>query len=200
MRTTNHRKIGVLYMLFGFVFFLRAGMDALFIRAQLAVPNNEFWVFQFEKYNQVFTTHGTMMIFFAAMPMLLGLMNVAVPLQIGAKDLAFPFLNALGFWLFFSGAVIFNLAFFLNSAPAVGWTGYAPLSTSLFTPEVNTDFYVFGVQISGIGTLLTALNLIVTIIRHRAPGMKMMRMPLFSWAAFVTSFLILIAFTVLAVG
>lgn len=200
MKTTNHRKIGVLYMLFGFVFFIRAGIDALFIRAQLAVPNNDFWVFQFEKYNQVFTTHGTMMIFFAAMPLLLGLMNVAVPLQIGAKDLAFPFLNALGFWLFFIGAMIFNLAFFLNSAPAIGWTGYAPLSTSLFTPDVNTDYYVFGVQISGIGTLLTALNLIVTITRHRAPGMKMMRMPLFSWAALVTSFLILIAFTVLAIG
>lgn len=200
MRTTNHRKIGTLYILFGFIFFLRAGMDALFIRLQLAVPNNEFWVFQFDKYDQVFTTHGTMMIFFAAMPMLLGLMNVAVPLQIGARDLAFPFLNALGFWLFFSGGVVFNLAFFLNSAPAIGWTGYAPLSTSLYTPAVNTDFYVFGVQISGLGTLLTALNLMVTIIRHRAPGMKWMRLPLFTWATLVTCFLILIAFTVLAIG
>ncbi len=200
MRTTNHRKIGVLYMLFGFVYFLRAGMDALFIRAQLAVPDNEFWVFTFDKYNQAFTTHGTMMIFFAAMPLLLGLMNVAIPLQIGAKDLAFPFLNALGFWLFFSGAMIFNIAFFLNSAPEIGWTGYAPLSSSLFTPEVNTDYYVFGVQIAGLGTLMTALNLIVTIIRHRAPGMTWMRLPLFTWAALITSLLILIAFTVLAIG
>lgn len=139
LRTTNHRKIGTLYLLFGFLFFLRAGMDALFIRLQLAVPNNEFWVFQFDKYDEVFTTHGTMMIFFAATPMLLGLMNVAVPLQIGARDLAFPYLNAVGFWLFFTGGMIFNLAFFLNSAPAIGWTGYAPLSTSMFTPDVNTD-------------------------------------------------------------
>src|SRR5699024_9306086 len=170
IRTTNHRKIGTLYILFGIIFFLRAGMDALFIRLQLALPNNEFWVFQHEKYNEVFTTHGTMMIFFAAMPLLLGLMNVAVPLQIGARGLAFPFLNAVGFWLFFTGGMIFNLAFFLNSAPAIGWTGYAPLSTSMFTPDVNTDYYVFGVQVAGLGTILTALNLIVTIIRHRAPG------------------------------
>ena len=200
LRTTNHRKIGALYLLFGFLFFLRAGMDALFIRLQLAVPNNEFWVFQFDKYDEVFTTHGTMMIFFAATPMLLGLMNVAVPLQIGARDLAFPYLNAVGFWLFFTGGMIFNLAFFLNSAPAIGWTGYAPLSTSMFTPDVNTDYYVFGVQVAGLGTILTALNLIVTIIRHRAPGMKWDRLPLFTWATLVTNFLILIAFTVLAIG
>ncbi|MGM8365776.1 cytochrome c oxidase subunit I [Virgibacillus sp. W0181] len=200
MRTTHHRKIGTLYMLFGFLFFIRAGVDALLIRSQLALPNNEFWVFQFQKYNEVFTTHGTMMIFFAAMPMLLGLMNVAVPLQIGARDLAFPFLNALGFWLFFTGGMVFNLAFFFDSAPAIGWTGYAPLSTSLFTPDVNSDFYVFGVQISGLGTIFTALNLIITIIRHRAPGMKMTRMPLFTWSTLITSFLILIAFTVLAMG
>lgn len=200
MRTTNHRKVGTLYLLFGFIFFIRAGIDALFIRTQLAVPNNEFWVFQFEKYNQAFTTHGTIMIFFAATPMLIGLMNIAVPLQIGARDLAFPFLNAVGVWLFISGAIVFNIAFFLNSAPEIGWTGYAPLSTALFTPEVNTDFYVFGVQIAGLGTIFTAINLVVTIIRHRAPGMNFFRMPLFTWASFVTSFLILIAFTVLTIG
>src|SRR5699024_5525452 len=131
---------------------------------------------------------------------LLGLMNIAVPLQIGAKDLAFSFLNAGGFWLFFSGAMVFNIAFFLNSAPAIGWTGYAPLSTSLFTPDVNTDFYVFGVHISGLGSILTAINLIVTIIRHRAPGMTFFRMPLFTWATLITCFLIIIAFTVLAIG
>lgn len=198
MRTTNHRKIGTLYILFGFIYFIRAGIDAMFIRTQLAVPENEFWVFQLQKYNELFTTHGTIMIFFAAMPILLGLMNVAVPLQIGAKDLAFPFLNALGFWLFFAGALVFNLAFFLNSSPEIGWTGYAPYST--FTFDTSTDFYVFGIQLSGVGTLLTGLNLIVTILRHRAPGMKLTRMPLFTWATLVTSFLILIAFTVLAIA
>ncbi|MYL61216.1 cytochrome ubiquinol oxidase subunit I, partial [Virgibacillus halodenitrificans] len=160
----------------------------------------DFWVFQFQKYNEVFTTHGTMMIFFAATPMLLGLMNIAVPLQIGARDLAFPFLNAVGFWLFFTGGMLFNIAFFLNSAPAIGWTGYAPLSTSIFTPGVGSDFYVFSLQISGLGTIFTALNLIVTIVRLRAPGMKFTRMPLFTWATLITAFLILVAFTVLAIG
>src|SRR5699024_8913190 len=120
----NHRKIGTMYILFGFIFFLRAGIDSLFIRMQLISPNNDFWVFQADKYNEVFTTHGTMMIFFAAMPMLLGLMNVAMPLQIGARDLAFSYLNAVGFWLFLSGSIVFNIAFFLNSAPASGRTGF----------------------------------------------------------------------------
>lgn len=200
MRTTNHRKIGTLYILFGFLFFLRAGVDALFIRTQLAVPNNDFWVFQGVKYNELFTTHGTMMIFFAAMPMLLGLMNVVVPLQIGARDMAFPFLNAVGFWLFFAGAMLFNMSFFFNSAPAVGWTGYAPLSETLFTPDAGTDYYIFGIQIAGLGTIFTALNLIVTITRHRSPGMNLTRMPLFPWATLITSFLILVAFTVLAIA
>lgn len=199
MTTTNHRKIGTLYLLTGFVFFLRGGIDALLIRSQLALPNNHFWVMQQEKYNEVFTTHGTIMIFFAAMPMILGLMNIAVPLQIGARDLAFPYLNSIGYWLFFAGGVFFNLSFFFNKAPAVGWTAYAPLSTE-FTPGINTDFYVFGVQISGLGTILTAINLIVTIIRHRAPGMTLKRMPLFPWATLITSWLILVAFTVLAIG
>lgn len=200
MTTTNHRKVGTLYILFGFTFFVRAGIDAILIRSQLALPNNEFMNFQFQKYNEIFTTHGTVMIFLAAMPMLLGLMNIAVPLQIGAKDLAFPFLNAAGFWLFFAGGVLFNLAFFFNSAPEIGWTGYAPFSTAVFTPDVSSDYYVFGVQISGLGTIFTAINLIVTIIRHRAPGMTVMKMPLFTWASLVTSFLILIAFTVLAIA
>ncbi|CDO05111.1 Cytochrome c oxidase subunit 1 [Oceanobacillus picturae] len=200
MVTTNHRKIGILYILFGIIYFFRAGLDALFIRTQLAFPNNDFWVFQGEKYNEVFTTHGTMMIFFVAMPLLLGLMNTVVPLQIGARDLAFPFLNTVGFWLFFFGSIFFNISFFLNMTPEIGWTGYAPLSTEQFTPGAGSDFYIFGLQISGLGTIFTALNLIVTIVRHRAPGMKMTRMPLFAWTSLITSFLILIAFTVLAIA
>ena len=200
MRTTNHRKIGTLYVLFGILFFLRAGIDALLIRLQLAKPHNDFWVFQYDKYNELFTTHGTMMIFFVAMPLLIGLMNIAVPLQIGARDLAFPFLNAVSFWLFLAGAILFNMAFLLNSAPNAGWTGYAPLSTDTFTPGVGNDYYVFSLQISGLGTIFTAINMIVTIIRHRAPGMKFTRMPLFPWSALITSFLILVAFPVLSIA
>ncbi|ASN04009.1 cytochrome c oxidase subunit I [Virgibacillus necropolis] len=200
MRTTNHRKIGTLYVLFGVLFFLRAGIDALLIRLQLAKPHSEFWVFQQDKYNELFTTHGTMMIFFVAMPLLIGLMNIAVPLQIGARDLAFPFLNSVSFWLFLAGAILFNMSFFFNSAPNAGWTGYAPLSTDTFTPDVGNDYYVFSLQISGLGTIFTAINMIVTIIRHRAPGMKLTRMPLFPWSALITSFLILVAFPVLSIG
>ncbi len=135
------------------------------------------------------------------MPILIGLMNVVVPLQIGAKDLAFPpILNSLSFWLFFSGAILFNLSFFFGTPPNAGWTAYAPLSISQFTPDVGNSFYIFSIQLSGIGTLLTAINMIVTILRLRAPGMKMFRMPLFTWSTFVTSVLILIAFSTLSVA
>ena len=199
-RTTDNRKIGTMYIIFAILFFIRGGMDAIFIRSQLAVPENEFWVFQSQKYNEVFTTHGTVMIFFVAMPLLIGLMNVAVPLQLGANDLAFPYLNAISFWLFVSGAVIFNMAFFFNAAPNAGWTAYAPLSTDTYTTGPNNNYYIFGLQVSGMGTILTAINMIVTIIRLRAPGMKLTRMPLFSWATLVTSFLIIIAFPVLTIA
>ncbi|KHE71560.1 quinol oxidase subunit 1, partial [Halobacillus sp. BBL2006] len=200
MRTTHHRKIGTMYILFAVLFFVRGGIDALFIRTQLAVPENDFWVFQSDKYNEVFTTHGTVMIFFVAMPLLIGLMNVAVPLQIGANDLAFPYLNAVSFWLFISGAFIFNMAFFFNAAPNAGWTAYAPLSTDTFTTGPNNNYYIFGLQLSGLGTIFTSINMIVTIFRLRAPGMKMTRMPLFPWATLLTSFLILIAFPVLTIA
>lgn len=200
VRTTNHRKIGMMYIISGVVFLFRGGVDALLIRAQLAFPEWEFWVLQEDKYNGLFTTHGTIMIFFAAMPLLIGLMNVVIPLQIGARDLAFPYLNALSFWLFLSGAVLFNLSFFLASPPNAGWTAYSPLALDQFTPGPGNSFYVFSIQISGIGTLLTGINMLVTIFRHRAPGMKWFRMPLFTWATLVTSFLILIAFSTLSAG
>ncbi|SIS75614.1 cytochrome c oxidase subunit I [Salimicrobium salexigens] len=198
--TTNHRKIGTLYILFSMLFFLRAGVDALFMRTQLITPENEFWVFQGEKYNELFTTHGTMMIFFVATPILIGLMNVAVPLQIGANDLAFPYLNLVGFYLFLTGGTIFFLAFFFNAAPNMGWTAYAPLSTDSYTPGPNNNFYIFGLQVSGLGTIFAAINMMATIIRLRAPGLTLSRMPLFPWATLITSFLILIAFPVLAIA
>ncbi|WP_079477561.1 cbb3-type cytochrome c oxidase subunit I [Halobacillus salinus] len=200
IQTTNHRKIGIMYLLSGIVFFFRGGIDALLIRMQLAFPDFEFWVIQGDKYNGVFTTHGTVMIFFVAMPLLIGLMNITIPLQIGAKDLAFPLLNSFSFWLFFSGAVLFNLSFFFGTPPTAGWTAYAPLSLDEFTKDAGNAFYVFSLQISGIGTLLTAVNMITTITRHRAPGMKYTRLPLFAWSTLVSSFLILVAFSALSVG
>ena len=200
MKTTHHRKIGTMYILLCIILFFRAGMDAMIIRTQLAVPENNFWVFQADKYNEVFTTHGTAMIFFVATPLLIGLMNIAVPLQIGANDLAFPYLNAVSFWLFAAGAFIFNMAFFMNSAPNAGWTAYTPLSTDTFTTGVNNNYYIFGLQVAGLGTIFTSINMIVTIVRLRAPGMKFTRMPLFPWSTLITSVLIMIAFPVLTIA
>jgi len=196
LTTVDHKKIAILYLLAGGFFFLIGGLEALFIRYQLAVPNNDFLVGGL--YNQVLTMHGTTMIFLAAMPLIFALMNAVVPIQIGARDVAFPFVNALGFWLFFFGGVFLNLSWFLGGAPDAGWTSYASLS--LASPGHGIDFYVLGLQISGIGTLIGGINFLVTIINMRAPGMTYMRMPMFTWATFVTSALILFAFPALTVG
>ncbi|RLQ96729.1 cytochrome c oxidase subunit I [Falsibacillus albus] len=198
--TTHHSKIGILYLTAGGAFFLRGGLDALIMRLQLALPENHFWVFQGEKYNQMMTTHGTTMIFFVAMPLLIGLMNIAVPLQIGARDLAFPYMNALSFWLFFAGGSLVNISFVLGGSPSAGWTAYAPLALSTFSPGPGNDYYALGLQIAGIGTLLTAINFLVTILNKRTPGMKLSRMPLFTWSTLVTAMLILFAFPALTVA
>ncbi|QTC44057.1 cytochrome ubiquinol oxidase subunit I [Bacillus sp. V3] len=200
MTSTHHTKVGIMYLAAGGAFFLRAGLDALIIRLQLALPENQFWVFQGEKYNQMMTTHGTTMIFFVAMPLLIGLMNVAVPLQIGARDLAFPYMNLLSFWLFLTGGALVNVSFVLGGSPSTGWTGYSPLSLDAFSPGPGLDYYTLGIQIAGVGTMLSAINFLVTIIRKRAKGMTFMRMPLFTWSSFVTSILILFAFPALTVA
>lgn len=196
LTTVDHKKIGILYIISGLFFLLVGGVEALMIRFQLIKPMNDF--VSGELFNQLITMHGTTMIFLAAMPMLIGYMNAAVPLQIGARDVAFPFLNALGFWLFFFGGVLLNLSWFFGAAPNAGWTAYAPLST---VPEsLGVDFYSLGLQISGFGTLMGGINFLVTILNMRAPGMKLMRMPLFTWTAFVASALIVFAFPPLTVG
>lgn len=196
LTTVDHKKIAILYLIAGGVFFLLGGLEAMIIRIQLAVPNNDFISAGF--YNEVLTMHGTTMIFLAAMPLVFAMMNAVVPIQIGARDVAFPFLNSLGFWLFFFGGVFLNLSWFLGGAPDAGWTSYASLS--LASPTHGIDFYVLGLQISGLGTLIGGINFLVTIINMRAPGMTYMRMPMFTWATFVTSALILFAFPPLTVG
>lgn len=196
LRTVDHKKIAILYLVAGGFFFVVGGIEAMFIRIQLAIPNNHFLTG--DLYNQVMTMHGTTMIFLAAMPLLFAFMNAVVPLQIGARDVAFPFVNALGFWLFFFGGVFLNLGWFLGGAPDAGWTSYASLS--LNSPGHGVDFYVLGLQISGIGTLVAGINFLATIINMRAPGMTYMRMPLFTWTTFVASALILFAFPPLTVG
>lgn len=196
LTTVDHKKIAILYLIAGGFFFLVGGIEAMFIRIQLAKPENAFLSAQ--AYNEVMTMHGTTMIFLAAMPLLFALMNAVVPLQIGARDVSFPFLNSLGFWLFFFGGIFLNLSWFLGGAPDAGWTSYASLS--LHSQGHGIDFFVLGLQISGLGTLIAGINFLATIINMRAPGMTYMRLPLFTWTTFVASALILFAFPPLTVG
>jgi cytochrome c oxidase subunit I len=196
LTTVDHKKIAILYLIAGGFFFIVGGLEAMFIRIQLAVPNNDF--LSAGLYNEILTMHGTTMIFLAAMPLIFAFMNAVVPLQIGARDVAFPFLNSLGFWLFFFGGIFLNMSWFLGGAPDAGWTSYASLSMA--SEGHGIDFYALGLQISGAGTLIGGINFLVTIVNMRAPGMTYMRMPLFTWSTFVVSALILFAFPALTVG
>jgi cytochrome c oxidase, subunit I len=198
LTTVDHKKIGILYLIAGGLFFLVGGLEAIMIRIQLWKPLNNF--VSADTFNELITMHGTTMIFLAAMPMLFALMNAVIPLQIGARDVAFPFLNALGFWTFFFGGVLLNVSWFTGGAPDAGWTSYVPLAGSTYSSEYGVDYYVIGLQIAGIGTLIGGINFLVTIINMRAPGMTFMRMPMFTWAIFITSALILFAFPALTVG
>jgi cytochrome c oxidase subunit I len=200
LTTVDHKKIGILYLIAGGFFFLIGGLEAILIRIQLAFPDQK--IFIGDSFNALTTMHGTTMIFFAAMPIIFAFMNAIVPLQIGARDVAFPFVNALGFWLFLFGGIMLNVSWFLGGAPAAGWTAYAPLSTIVdsTTAYHGVDFYVLGLQIAGLGTLIGGINFLVTIINMRAPGMTYMRMPMFTWTAFITSALILFAFPAITVG
>lgn len=196
LTTVDHKKIAHLYLASGGIFFLIGGIEAMLIRIQLMKAGNDF--LSAGTYNEVLTMHGTTMIFLAAMPILLAFMNAIMPLQIGARDVAFPFLNSLGFWLFFFGGVFLNLSWFLGGAPDAGWTNYASLAIA--SEGHGIDFYALGLTISGFGTLISGINFLVTIINMRAPGMTYMRMPLFTWTTFVASALILLAFPPLTVG
>ena len=196
LTTVDHKKIAILYLAAGTLFFAIAGAEALLMRYQLMFPESTF--ISGGTFNELLTMHGTTMLFLAATPLLFAFMNAIVPLQIGARDVAFPFLNALGFWLFLFGAIFLHLSFFLGGAPDAGWTSYASLS--LHSPGHGIDFYVLGLQISGAGTLISGINFLVTIITMRAPGMTFMRMPLFTWTSMVSSALILFAFPPLTVG
>ncbi|WP_409275477.1 cytochrome c oxidase subunit I [Neobacillus sp. SCS-31] len=196
LTTVDHKKIAILYLIAGGFFFIVGGLEAMFMRIQLMRPDNDF--VSAGTFNELLTMHGTTMIFLAAMPLLFAFMNAVVPLQIGARDVAFPFVNALGFWLFFFGGLFLNLSWFFGTAPDAGWTSYASLATH--SKGHGVDFYILGLQISGFGTLMAGINFLVTIINMRAPGMTYMRLPLFTWTTFVASALILFAFPPLTVG
>lgn len=197
LTTVDHKKIGIMYIICSILMLFRGGVDALLMRVQLAVPNLEF--LHADHYNSIFTTHGVIMILFMAMPLMFGLFNIIVPLQLGARDVAFPFLNSLSFWLFFAGAMLFNLSFVIGGSPDAGWLAYPPLSGIEGSPGVGQDFYIWGIQISGIGSLASGINFVVTILKMRAPGMKLMKMPMFSWSVLASSVTIMFAFPILTV-
>ncbi|PID06737.1 MULTISPECIES: cytochrome c oxidase subunit I [unclassified Sporosarcina] len=196
LTTVDHKKIGILYLLGGLFFFVLGGIEAMIIRLQLMTPNND--LVSAGLFNDLITMHGTTMIFLAAMPILFGFMNAIMPLQIGARDVAFPFINSLGFWMFAFGGLFLNISWLFGEVPDAGWTSYASLS--LHSPGHGVDFYAIGLQIAGGGTLMAGINFLVTIINMRAPGMTYMRMPLFTWTTFVASAMILFAFPPLTVG
>jgi cytochrome aa3-600 menaquinol oxidase subunit 1 len=197
LTTVDHKKIGIMYLLAALLMLFRGGVDAILMRIQLAVPNSHFLAS--EHYNEIFTTHGTIMILFMAMPFMFALFNIVVPLQIGARDVAFPMLNAVSFWLFFIGAMLFNISFVIGGSPDAGWLSYPPLSEKAFSPGPGENFWIWGIQISGIGSLLTGINFVVTILKMRTPSMRLRHMPLFSWSVLSSSIAILGAFPILAV-
>ncbi len=207
LTTTDHKRIGLLYFWTALGFFLVGGIEALFIRVQLAQPNGR--VVSAETYNQLFTMHGTTMIFLALMPLGASFFNYMVPLQIGARDVAFPRLNAFSYWVFLFGGLFLNASWFvgplfhagmLNVAPNGGWFGYANLTERQYSAGPNIDFWMLGLQVLGISSLAAGFNFIVTILNMRAPGMRMMRLPVFTWMTLVTQFLIVTAFPVITVG
>jgi cytochrome c oxidase subunit 1 len=197
LTTVDHKRIGFMYGYAALFFMLVGGVEALIIRSQLALPENDLISAHF--YNQLFTMHGTTMIFLFVMPINSALFNYLLPLQIGARDVAFPRLNAFSLWVYVAGAIILNITWFLEVAPAVGWFGYAPLTSVEFS-DYGTNFWVLSLQVLGVASIASSLNFIVTIINMRAPGMTMMRLPVFTWMVLITSFLIILAMPAIAIA
>ncbi|WCM86610.1 cytochrome o ubiquinol oxidase subunit I [Acidovorax sp. NCPPB 3576] len=194
----DHKKIGIMYIILGLVMLLRGFADAIMMRMQQAIAFGDNPGFlPPHHYDQIFTAHGVIMIFFVAMPLVTGLMNYVVPLQIGARDVAFPFLNNFSFWMTTSGAVLVMASLFVGEFAKTGWLAYPPLSGILHSPDVGVDYYIWSLQIAGVGTLLSGVNLLVTIVKMRAPGMGLMKMPVFTWTSLCTNVLIVAAFPVL---
>ena len=198
--SVDHKKIGAMYLIVAFVMLLRGFSDAIMMRAQQAVAaGGAEGYLPPHHYDQIFTAHGVIMIFFVAMPLITGLMNLVVPLQIGARDVAFPFLNSLSFWLFVAGCGLMMISLWIGEFAATGWLAFPPLSGLEYSPSVGMDYYIWALQVSGLGTTLSGINFFITILKMRSPGMKLMHMPVFSWTALVTNLLIIAAFPVLTI-
>ncbi|TSE03158.1 cytochrome o ubiquinol oxidase subunit I [Mesorhizobium intechi] len=196
--SVDHKKIGIMYMVLGLVMLLRGFSDAIMMRLQQAIAfNGSEGYLNSHHYDQIFTAHGVIMIFFVAMPFVTGLMNFVVPLQIGARDVSFPFLNNFSFWMTVGGAILVMASLFLGEFARTGWLAYPPLSGIGYSPDVGVDYYIWALQVAGVGTTLSGINLICTIIKMRAPGMTMMRMPVFTWTSLCTNVLIVASFPVL---
>lgn len=198
--SVDHKKIGIMYLLLSGVMLLRGFSDAILMRSQqaLAAGDNLGYLAP-EHYDQIFTAHGVIMVFFVAMPMMFALLNIAVPLQIGARDVAYPYLNSLSFWLTFVGAMLCNASLVIGDFAATGWLSYPPLAELYYSPTVGVDYYIWSLQIAGVGTLLAGINFIATIIKMRCKGMTLMRMPVFVWSVLCAMILVALAFPVLTV-
>jgi cytochrome o ubiquinol oxidase subunit 1 len=194
----DHKKIGIMYIILGLVMLLRGFADALMMRTQQAIAFGDNAGFlPPHHYDQIFTAHGVIMIFFVAMPLVTGLMNFVVPMQIGARDVAFPFLNNFSFWMTAFGAVLVMASLFVGEFARTGWLAYPPLSGIAFSPDVGVDYYIWSLQVAGVGTTLSGINLLATIVKMRAPGMTFMKMPIFTWTSLCTNVLIIVSFPVL---
>ncbi len=194
----DHKRIGIMYIILAFVMMFRGFVDAILMRTQQAIAaGGHMGYLPPEHYDQIFTAHGVIMIFFMAMPFMFGLLNLAVPLQIGARDVAFPYLNSLSLWLTIVAAMLVNLSLFVGDFAKTGWLAYPPLSELGFSPDTGVDYYIWSLQITGVGSLISGINFLVTIFKLRCPGMKLMKMPIFTWTALCTSVLVILAFPVL---
>jgi cytochrome aa3-600 menaquinol oxidase subunit I len=198
LTSTDAKKVGIMYSVLAIVMLVRGGIDALMMKYQTAVPENTFLSAQ--HFNEVFSAHGTIMIFFMAMPILFGIMNLVIPLQIGARDVAFPKLNLLGFWITTAAAVLYNIAFLVGGSPDAGWTSYFPLAGKEFTPGIGNNYYYVAIQISGFGSMIIAINFIVTILKMRAPGMGLFKMPMFTWTTLITCLIMIVAFPIFTIA
>jgi len=198
LTSLDPKKIGVMYIIVALVMLLRGLGDAVMLRAHQALASGEAQGFlSSDHFQQVFTAHGTIMIFFVAMGLMFGLINLVLPLQLGARDVAFPFLNSVSFWLFFMGMALINVSLVVGEFAAAGWLSYPPLSGIEYSPGVGVDYWIWALQISGVGSLLSGINFIVTILKMRAPGMKLMDMPIFAWSVFGAMLLVIFAFPIL---
>jgi cytochrome o ubiquinol oxidase subunit 1 len=195
--SVDHKRIGIMYGLLGVVMLIRGFADAIMMRTQQAVAINAAGYLPPEHYNQIFSAHGTIMILFGAMPLVLGFMNFLVPLQLGVRDVAFPTFNSVGFWLTASGALLVNVSLFIGEFARTGWLPYPPLSEMGYSPGVGVDYYLWAVQISGVGTLITGINIVTTVLKMRCPGMSYLRMPVFCWTALSSCMLIVAVFPIL---